>query len=142
MSLRHVIRSVELILAKVFWFSVIVYYLALTFVKSSILCQFLRFLVGPVIRRVCWTILAFIVAYGAATVSGSIFVCLPVAYFWDKATHGGHCVNLMAFWFTNATFNIVSDIAICILPMPALKSLQLPRKQKYFLIIVFAMGGL
>ncbi len=133
---------VKLIFGKPFWFSVIVYYLGLTLIKSSILCQFLRFLVDPFIRRMCCTMLALVAVYGACTVLGSIVACLPVAYFWGKTIQGGHCLNLMAFWFTNATFNIVSDIAICILPMPALKSLRLPRKQKYGLIIVFAMGGL
>lgn len=73
---------------------------------------------------------------------GSIFSCTPVPFFWNKDIHGGHCINLMAFWFSNASFNILSDIAIIILPIPVLKALNLPKKQKYGLILVFIMGGL
>jgi hypothetical protein len=65
-----------------------------------------------------------------------------VPFFWNKGIHGGHCINLMAFWFSNASFNILSDIAIIILPIPVLKDLNLPKKQKYGLILVFIMGGL
>jgi hypothetical protein len=48
----------------------------------------------------------------------------------------------MALWFTFAATSIVTDLAIWLLPMPVLKSLQLPRKQKYSLMGVFALGGL
>jgi hypothetical protein len=73
---------------------------------------------------------------------GSVFSCTPVSFFWGKDIHGGHCINLMAFWFFQASFNIISDIAIIILPIPVLNTLNLPKKQKYGLIFVFIMGGL
>ena len=73
---------------------------------------------------------------------GTIFICTPVAYFWDRTIAKGHCVNLLAFWFSNASFNIVTDLMICVLPVPVLRSLQLPRKQKVMLIAVFVVGGL
>ena len=86
--------------------------------------------------------LCLIAAYGAAMQFGSIFICTPVAYFWDRTIANGHCVNLLAFWFSNASFNIVTDLMICVLPVPVLSSLQLPRKQKFVLIAVFIVGGL
>jgi hypothetical protein len=67
---------------------------------------------------------------------------MPVAYFWDKTIKGGHCMNQYAVWFTNAAVNIVTDFAIIILPMPVLRSLDLPLKQKRALMLVFALGGL
>ena len=73
---------------------------------------------------------------------GSIFACTPVAYFWEKSISNGHCINLLAFWFSNAAFNILSDLVIIILPIPVLKSLSIPLKQKYGLIMIFIMGGL
>lgn len=70
------------------------------------------------------------------------FSCWPIPFFWDKAIHGGHCIDLLAFWFSLGGFNILTDMAVWILPMPVLKSLHLPRKQKLSLIAVFAVGGL
>ena len=45
-------------------------------------------------------------------------------------------------WFTNAAINIATDFAIVILPIPIIKSLNLPRRQKQALIGIFAIGGL
>jgi hypothetical protein len=98
--------------------------------------------VGTTPRRICWGILTIMVAYGLCTFFGSIFACTPIAFFWNMQIQGGHCINRMAFWFSNATFNIISDITICIVPIPVLKSLNLPQKQKIGLLLVFTLGGL
>lgn len=37
--------------------------------------------------------------------------------------------------------NIITDIATTILPLPVLKSLNLPKRQRYVLMFVFGMGG-
>lgn len=125
-----------------FWASVIVYNAGLTFVKCSILSQFLRFFNESRPRKLCIYMLTTIAAYGTAMLFGSIFACTPVSYFWNKGIKNGHCINLLAFWFSNASFNILTDLTICVLPIPVLKGLQLPKKQKYGLIAVFMVGGL
>jgi hypothetical protein len=84
--------------------------------------------------------LAIIIAYGLWTFIASILTCYPVAYFWDKSIKGGHCLNLLAYWFSNAGMNIATDLALYIMPIPVLNSLQLPRRQKYGLMLVFAVG--
>ena len=48
----------------------------------------------------------------------------------------------MVYWFCNAVFNIITDIVVCVMPLPVLKDLRLPKKQKYSLLLVFALGGL
>lgn len=48
---------------------------------------------------------------------------------------------LSASRFTNAGINIVTDIATAALPIPVLKSLQLPKRQKVALMAVFGLGG-
>lgn len=40
-----------------------------------------------------------------------------------------------------AVINILTDFFILCLPMPMLRSLQLPRKQKVLLGLVFALGS-
>jgi hypothetical protein len=44
--------------------------------------------------------------------------------------------------FANAGINIVTDILTAALPIPMIKELQLPKRQRYALIAVFALGGL
>lgn len=51
-------------------------------------------------------------------------------------------MNLTAKWFSDAAVNICQDLILLILPMPYLKSLNLPKRQKAGLMAVFALGGL
>ncbi|KEF61380.1 uncharacterized protein A1O9_02946 [Exophiala aquamarina CBS 119918] len=128
-------------LSKLLYASVIVYNLGLMFVKDSILYQYLRFFVARSYRRAAWGLIGIVTVGGIVMVVTSTVSCLPVPFYWDKTVEGGHCINLMAFWFAFSAFNIVTDLAVWLLPMPVLKNLQLPRKQKYSLIGVFALGG-
>lgn len=43
--------------------------------------------------------------------------------------------------FANAGINIGTDIMTAILPLPVLRQLELPRRQRRALMIVFALGG-
>jgi len=132
----------SLIHSQLLYASIIVYNLGLMFVKDSILYQYLRFFVARTYRRAAWFLIGVITTGGVAMVVTSCVSCLPVPFYWDKTVKGGRCINLMAFWFTFSGFNIVTDLSVWLLPMPVLKSLQLPRRQKYSLIGVFALGGL
>lgn len=43
--------------------------------------------------------------------------------------------------FANSGLNIVTDVATATLPLPVLNNLELPRRQKRALMLVFALGG-
>ena len=51
-------------------------------------------------------------------------------------------MNLLAFWYFCAGVTIMTDIFVVAIPLSVLKSLQLPRRQKVGLLMVFALGGL
>lgn len=67
-------------------------------------------------------------------------MCVPVQAFWGDGT--GRCMDRLAFWFSNAALNIATDIIIVVIPIPLIRTLQISRKQKIALIMVFAVGGL
>lgn len=125
-----------------FWASVAFYNLGLTVTKLSVLFQFLRFFVTTKTRRACWALAFLVGIYGVAIFVVSICSCHPVAFFWDKTIRGGSCIDLLAFWYTNAIFNIVTDIAVVTLPIHVLKTLQVPKRQRWALMVIFALGGL
>jgi len=124
------------------WAGVIVYNVGLVLTKDSILLQFLRFFLEPGYRGAAWALVALLSAYAIVVVLVNIFACTPIAFRWDKDISGGKCLHLLAFWLGNASFNILTDIALCLLPIPALRSLHLPRRQKYWLLMVFALCAL
>ncbi|KAM3418279.1 hypothetical protein BST61_g4280 [Cercospora zeina] len=126
---------------KAFWGSIWVYSISLTLSKVSILIQYLRIFPQRWYRVSTWLLMAFIISYGVYTVLTAIFLCHPVAYFWDRTIEGGKCLDQFAIWFTNAGLNIATDVAITSLPLPVLNGLELPKRQRRALMLVFGLGG-
>ncbi|KAL9109427.1 MAG: hypothetical protein Q9227_005934 [Pyrenula ochraceoflavens] len=127
--------------ALIFYASIPIYNLALTFTKISILLQIRRvFAAGGRIQRTSLLILGLIIIYGLWTFWASIFTCFPVQKFWDTSIKRGYCLNRTGYWFSNASLNIVTDCLIWGLPMPVLRTLQLPKRQKVGLMLIFAVG--
>ena len=128
---------------KPFWVSIWVYNLAISCTKFSILLQYLRIFPQNSMRMSCYILMAVVFVYSCWTFFSAIFACKPISFFWNPTMPGGGtCLNRFAVWFANASINIVTDIATGILPLPVLKELQLPKRQKIALMIVFALGGL
>jgi hypothetical protein len=127
---------------KALYASIILYNLALTAVKLSILLLYLRLCVTQLPRRLCHILLAFVVAYGIETFFSGIFTCTPVAFFWNSKIKGGKCINKTSIYYANAAINIVTDFALLLLPATILKHLRLPRFQKLVVMLMLAFGGL
>ncbi|TDZ67420.1 Satratoxin biosynthesis SC1 cluster protein 4 [Colletotrichum trifolii] len=121
------------------WSTILTYNLALFFCKLSIVMSYLRVFQIPTTQKICKGMLVVLAIYGAWTIFGSIFQCIPVQAFWGAGQ--GKCLNQQVFWFSNAGLNIATDIATCAIPIPLIKSLQISRKQKIALMMVFAVGG-
>ncbi|KAF1356127.1 hypothetical protein BDV97DRAFT_364919 [Delphinella strobiligena] len=131
----------QVALYKALWASVPVYQLSLTLTKISILLQYWRVFISTSIRRLIIALFAVTVVYGMWSVFSTLLMCIPVSYFWKEDIAGGHCLNKYSVWFANASLNIVTDIAIFILPMPVLHDLHLPRRQRFALMAVFGLGA-
>lgn len=123
---------------KCLWATIPVYNLSLIFSKLSIIFQYKHVFAVAIVQRICFFFLIFLGIYGCWAFFGSVFMCVPVPFFWGVGE--GHCLNKLAFWFSNASINIATDVAIIILPMPLIKGLQIPLRQKVILMFVFAFG--
>lgn len=89
----------------------------------------------------CNAMIGVLALYGTWTILSAWLNCIPVSKFWDDSVPG-NCLSKEGLWFSNSAMHILTDVIILILPMPVLKSLQLPKKQKIALMGVFALGGL
>lgn len=92
-------------------------------------------------RIACNILLGLISLYAAWTFVSAWLNCVPVAKFWDSDLDG-YCLDREALWFSNSAMHIASDLVILFLPIPVIKTLQLPRRQRIALMMVFALGGL
>ncbi|KAM5435473.1 hypothetical protein McanMca71_005251 [Microsporum canis] len=126
---------------KLYYFAQIFYKITSGLTKISVLLLYLQVFICAWFKTTCWTGIAVIVAFTAGTVVSSIFQCNPLPYAFDKKTPGaGTCINVAAFWFANASFIIVTDVFIVLLPIPVILRLQLPGRSKVALCGVFALG--
>lgn len=88
------------------------------------------------IHTLIWTIFLF---YLVVTVF-QIAMCSPRERIWNKLVTEGHCFNEDVTFRSIGVFNVISDLAILIVPMVPIWKLQLPLKRKMLIIAIFATG--
>ncbi|KAF3395979.1 hypothetical protein F1880_006955 [Penicillium rolfsii] len=125
---------------KAFWLTIPFYNAAVLCAKASILMQYFRVFPTRRMRIVCWVMITILGIYGTWCVISAFLTCVPVAKFWDP-TLPGFCLSRPGLWFSNASMHITTDLAILIIPIPALIAIDIPRRQKIALMFVFALGG-
>lgn len=115
-------------------------------VKMSILVQYLKIFaprksVNPFVFVGAWLVIACSSIFYIVDMFFTIFACSPREKIWNKFFIGGHCpINYNAIIIATAIFNIISDIAILVLPVSALWKLQMARKKKIGITLLFATG--
>ncbi|GIC93624.1 putative plasma membrane protein Pth11-like [Aspergillus udagawae] len=126
---------------KLYFVAQILYKVNLGLTKISILLLYIRLFVHRWFLRTCWVWIAVIVSFTVGSVFSSIFQCTPVQWAFNKSLPGhGTCINMTAFWYANAVFNILTDLVLIALPIPVVLKLQLPLKSKVALCGIFAVG--
>ncbi|KAI2465136.1 integral membrane protein [Annulohypoxylon bovei var. microspora] len=124
---------------KLYYVAQAFYKLTLNLTKASVLLLYLRIFLQRWFKISCYVLLSIILGYMVATTASSIWQCTPISRAWDKSVPGT-CISITGNWYANAGFSIATDIAILVLPMQPIYRSNLPTKQKWALIIVFALG--
>ncbi|KAF5672283.1 integral membrane protein [Fusarium heterosporum] len=110
--------------------------------KGSILLFYLRIFPMKKAQILVWVAFVFIVGYSTASVLVNIFSCHPVQGSWDlEYVPTAKCVNRPVFYFLQAGLGIFADIMTVIIPIPWLKTLMLPKRQKIGVGILLTMGA-
>lgn len=133
--------TASLIALQNFWLSIVLYNLTLAVIKLTFLIQYYRVLAIHQMKRVIWVGGTIIMLWAVSQLLVVIFSCSPVQKFWETNLVGT-CVPNLPFWYINAAGNILTDLAIFVMPLPVLNRLQLRKKQKYFLLGIFSLGFL
>jgi len=107
--------------------------------KGSILVQYLRVFSDRKVRMSCYTLLVLVLPAAFWGVFGGTFACSPTAKLW-KPELPGHCMSARTYWISVAGLDIGLDFLLLLLPLPAIGSLRLPRKQKFGLMLAFLLG--
>src|SRR6266498_3627616 len=104
--------------------------------KSSIIIFYLRLSrnTHELLRVASWVTLGVINVAGLALTLFNVFQYVPVSQVFDPA---GKCIPLIELYLASVPVNVITDLAVLVLPIPVLTGIQLPRKQKTILIATF-----
>lgn len=83
-----------------------------------------------------WWIAIYVVA---------ITQCQPYSHFWMQYLDPqakGKCINIYAFFMSNAALSVLTDFLILIIPIPMVLSLKMPLVQRLVVCSIFLLGGL
>lgn len=117
----------------------ILYSVAVTMTKVSILLLFLDVFHSTRLRRIAYATLAAVIIHGAWIILSNAFFCIPVRAFWDTTLSRDRCFPSYK-WFIEMWIHIALDFVIVLLPLPVIRSMTLPRRQKIWLYFVFSLG--
>ncbi|KAL2062454.1 hypothetical protein VTL71DRAFT_6720 [Oculimacula yallundae] len=129
-----------IVLLKLFYAVQIFYVILQTLAKVSILLLYLRIFPSQRFRLILKLAMAFMISHGLAFLFVVAFQCLPVRSIWDRELTN-HCVDLQALIYAGAGLSIFEDVAIMILPIFELKGLNLSRRKRVALGLMFALGS-
>lgn len=109
-------------------------------IQNAFLFQYRSFFIGKWLRRMTVVMVVMVTLFGIASTVTLALQCYPTRGIWDPTYTGAKCINYRAFWLFSGTFNTITAFVIWIMPMPLIRSLKLPKRQKYWLAIVFLLG--
>jgi len=120
----------------------LVYAVALTAVKISILFLYLRALRYPPVTLATKIMLAVVIITHAWIVASLLTVCVPLDALWDPARRAAgtfYCHSFSVYW-SHAGINIGTDFLIFALPLAILRKLRVPRRHRIALGFVFMLA--
>ncbi|KAL5604355.1 hypothetical protein BROUX41_002327 [Berkeleyomyces rouxiae] len=124
-----------------FYVTVVVYTAALLFLKMTFLVQYYRVLAVQEMWK--WYIAAMVIVglWATSQLLVSIMLCIPIRGFWDASVKAS-CIPTYPQVYINASGNVITDVMILILPLPAIWRLNVPSGQKRALLCIFSLGFL
>ncbi|KAI3394091.1 hypothetical protein diail_3215 [Diaporthe ilicicola] len=127
---------------RLFYASEIVYVVVLALIKVSIITMYIRiFWAYRPFYIACYVVLTFVILSSSIITILTILSCRPVQFFWNRDILGGACLDITALAYANSGLAVFQDLIIVVLPMFMLWNLQMSRKKKVFIGIMFALGG-
>jgi len=121
----------------------IVYSLSMMILKTAVLLDWQRiFVLGSTNRTFFWVSTIVIVLNILIHVTGlitSIAACRPIEMLWHFWIRG-KCIDRKSRDIANATFNLVIDVFILVLPQNIIWRLEMTRSRKIGISILFSIG--
>ncbi|EPS41019.1 hypothetical protein H072_5084 [Dactylellina haptotyla CBS 200.50] len=128
-------------LNKLYLLGILFYLASVVLTKVSIILRYRRMFPPEVtqIRRISQVILCGFFALFVVSLVLMVNTCRPVPSLWRPEVPG-KCINVKLLYICNISGNFICDFAIYLLPIPYLWKLNLPKRQKLNLVVIFGLG--
>ncbi|KAI0004029.1 hypothetical protein F4779DRAFT_79595 [Xylariaceae sp. FL0662B] len=133
----------RMIILKALWISPGIWGLSSALVKMSIVSSYMRIWSSKPFVWMCYALLVIIALFGLALFLGSVLACVPVQLAWAPQSDRprGACRDMPLFMFVASLLNTILDLLILAIPIPLFQRLQLPKKQRLALTVLFTIGA-
>jgi len=144
---RHVVavspNKVVILLKAVFLAQPIIYSICVAFPKLAILILYLKIFLAKWSRFGCYLTATVLILTMVVNILTIIWSCIPIDHLWDPASSpNGHCSNAKAHFLYGPLPNIVTDVAMLLLPIPTIWNLHTERKMKIGIYLTFLTGSI
>lgn len=116
----------------------VLYNLAQICTKISFLLQYRRIFRDEHTRTVCFWLILFLALWGITQEFLVAFACIPVSIFIPGMA--SKCIESLVVWYLTSIMNIVTDFVLFLVPLPAIRNLRLPLRQKVLVMSIFCLG--
>ncbi|RDW79980.1 hypothetical protein BP6252_04618 [Coleophoma cylindrospora] len=120
----------------------VIYFALIPAIKISILLFLLRIFITYHMRIMIQATILFNLLVGVTYVILNIFQCRPISFFWTSwdGEHQGTCIDVVALVNSYAIISIVVDVWMLILPIIQVYKLNLQRRTKLAVGVMFSVG--
>jgi hypothetical protein len=108
--------------------------------KLSVLLLFLDVFVITWVRKATYAVTAAVILHGAYVILTNVFICTPIQAYWHIEWPVRNCIDPPTKFFIDTALNTALDFVILFLPPPMIWSMMLPRRQKFWLCLLAALG--
>lgn len=119
----------------------ILYFLIMSSIKTSCLLLYRRvFSINVAYRRQFLVLMVIVWLFWLSCTLSAILNCLPFEYNWISIGDPRHCFNFNTFWMVSGAIEVFLDAVILATPIPMVLGLQLTRKRKVLVLLIFLLG--
>ncbi|KAI1109750.1 hypothetical protein F5Y14DRAFT_391642 [Nemania sp. NC0429] len=115
------------------------YFLAISFVKFSILASYFKAFPVRKFRYCVWGVSIFVIGWGMAGAVVAVFQCTSIESVWRPEDRGS-CINLGLWNRISGVMNVVAGIIIIVMVIPLVGDLHVTKHKRWMVLTTFAVG--
>jgi hypothetical protein len=136
-----IIQQVKQVI-KVLFVCQIFYATSISLAKLSIVALYIRVFPNPLFHKIILATSALIIAMWVCSIFVTIFQCNPIDGAWDFEIKDAKCITYVDYQFVSGIINAITDIILCVSPLPMVIKVQISRREKYMVCGLFGLGFL